>query len=126
MIELQRFIVTQLKKIHSRVYLEWTPQDTPYPYVVYQIPNSSEVNRREDFVLEINVWDRLPEPSGSTVRLQMLADQMDQQLNRLIYTDESGWTVRFFRMSRLMLPDPDPSIRRRQLRYEIRTYRRDT
>ncbi|SDY23179.1 DUF3168 domain-containing protein [Thermoactinomyces sp. DSM 45892] len=124
MIELQRFLVSQLKRIHPRVYLEWAVQGASFPYLVYQLPTSSEMNRREDFVLEVDVWDQ---PSdGSTLYLQTLTDRVDQQLNRLTYTDASGWNARFFRVSRLMIPDPDPLIRRRQLRYDIRTYRRDT
>src|SRR5690606_23896298 len=122
---LQRFIVEQLTAIHPRVYLEWAPQGATYPLVVYQLPTSDEViERREDFILEVDVWDQ-PE-DGSTIASQNLSDRIDQAFNRLSYTDAGGWSSRFYRVNRLMIPDPDPNIRRRQLRYEIRTYRRGT
>lgn len=121
MVELQKYIVSQLKSIHPRVYLEEAIQQGVFPYVVYKLPDSSTVNRREDFVLELDIWDK---PSnGSTENLQLLSDSIDKRFNRLIYVDSNGWNVRFYRINRLMVPDSDPSIRRRQLRYEAKTYR---
>lgn len=125
MIDLQRFIVSELKKIHPRIYLESAPQGATFPYVVYALPTSDENERREDFILEINIWDKPVD--GSTVSLQTLSDQIDQELNRLVFIDHvNDWLARFYRINRLMIPDPDSTIRRRQLRYEIRSYRRDT
>lgn len=120
MIELQRYIVQQLKHIHPRVYLEWAPQGAIFPYVVYNLPTSEEAIYREDFVLEIDIWDQPAD--GSTVVLQKLADKIDCELHRFSYLDSSGWFTRFFRINRLMIPDPDVTIRRRQLRYECKTY----
>jgi hypothetical protein len=128
MIDLQRFIVQQLKLVHPRIHLEFVPesQNVEYPYVVYNFYDSDEmVDRREDVLLEVDVWDK--PVNGSALTLETLSDAIHQKLNRLFYTDNtSGWSCRFFLANRLMIPDPDPTIRRRQLRYEIRTYRRDT
>lgn len=123
MIELQKYIVAELKKIHPRVYQEVNNStEKIFPYVIYRFPTSNEVvDYREDFVLEIDVWDR-PE-DGSTVMLQTIADNIDRTLNRARYTSDDGtWSTRIYRINRLMIPDPDPLIRRRQLRYELRTY----
>ncbi|SFJ83234.1 tail completion protein gp17 [Thermoflavimicrobium dichotomicum] len=119
MIELQKFIVSELKKIHPRVYQEWAPEDAVFPYVVYRFPTSNPNERREDFILEIDIWDQPPD--GSTVTLQQLADQIDSSLNGVRYTSED-WNTRIDRINRLMIPDPDETIRRRQLRYELRTF----
>lgn len=124
MIELQKFIVGELKKVSQRVFLEQAADGAAFPYVVYRLPISDENNRREDFMLEIDMWDR--PANGSTVALQNLSDAIDNALNRLIYTDSAGWNARFYRVNRLMVPDPDAAIRRRQLRYEVKVYRRDT
>lgn len=121
MIELQKFIVAELKKIHPRVYQEWGPQDAVFPYVVYRMPTSNESEWREDFILEVDIWDKPAD--GSTVTLQTLADNIDRALNRLRYISNDGtWSTRIYRINRLMVPDPDPAIRRRQLRYGLRTY----
>lgn len=128
MIDLQRFIVQQIKLVHPRVYLEFVPesQNVEYPYVVYNFYDSDEmVDRREDILLEVDVWDK--PVNGSAVTLETLSDAIHQKLNRLLYTDNTnGWSGRFYLANRLMIPDPDPTIRRRQLRYEIRMYRRNT
>lgn len=121
MIELQKFIIGQLQLIHSRVYQEWGPQNPIFPYVVYCLPTSEEViDHREDFILEIDVWDR-PD-NGSTKMMQLIADKIDYALNRTRYFSSEGWFTRLYRVNRLMIPDPDPLIRRRQLRYECKTY----
>lgn len=123
MIELQKYIYSELKKVHPRVYPEEAPQrDDIYPFVVYRLPTSNEVvDYREDFILEIDVWDRPEE--GSTVTLQLLADAIDLALNRTRYVSSDGsWVMRIYRINRMMVPDPDLAIRRRQLRYELKTY----
>lgn len=120
MIDLQKFIFNELRQIHPRVYAEWAPQDGAFPYVVYRLPTSNESGWREDFILEVDIWDRPDD--GSTVPLQELADRIDQALHRRRYTSPEGWTTGIFRINRLMVPDPDPLIRRRQLRYELRTF----
>jgi hypothetical protein len=118
-IELQKFIIAELRKIHPRVYQEWAPEGAVSPYVVYRMPTSNEAGWREDFILEIDVWDQ--PANGSTVALQTLADAIDRTFNRMRYTG-NGWSTRIYRINRLMVPDPNPTIRRRQLRYELRTY----
>lgn len=125
MIDLQKFIISQLKAIHPRSYSELAPQDAVFPLVIYKLPNSDEINRREDFMIEIDIWDRPAD--GSTVSLQTLADQIDDALNRLVFTDKTnGWNVRLYRTNRLMIPDTDPNFKRRQLRYTAKIYRRNT
>lgn len=124
MIELQKFVYGKLKEIHDRTYLEVAPEGTAYPVVIYRFPDSDYNEWREDFTLEIDVWD-VPADNSSVV-VQNLSDQIDQSLNRLIFLSEDGsWCTRIYRINRLMVPDPDPRIKRRQLRYELRTYRRD-
>ncbi len=122
MIELQKYVVGVLKSVHSRVYQEEAPQEAVYPFVVYRLPTSTETEeRREDFILEVDVWDNPPD--GSTVTLQQLADEIDRALHRTVYLDPGGkWITMIYRINRMMVPDPDPEIRRRQLRYDLRTY----
>jgi hypothetical protein len=121
MIELQKYIVGQLKQVHPRVYQENAPQDGLFPYVVYRMPTSTENEWREDFILEIDIWDKPQD--GSTVTLQQLSDAIDRALNRTRYVStDRKWSTRIHRVNRLMIPDPDETIRRRQLRYELRTF----
>lgn len=121
MMDLQKWITAQLKQIHPRVYLEVAPQDKVFPYLVYNLPSSdTPTYYLEDYILEIDVWDKPAD--GSTVTLQQLADDVDRRFNLSHYYSPDGWVARVFRIGRLMLPDPDPTIRRRQLRYQIKFY----
>lgn len=120
--ELQAQVYAILSAIHPRVYLERAPQEGTFPYVVYNLPSSSMgADHREDFILEVDVWDR-PE-DGSTLAMQQIADAIDAALDGLVVRAGGNWVARVYRIGRFMLPDPDLEIRRRQLRYEIRTYR---
>lgn len=117
MINLLELITTKLKEVNSRVYLEQAPERTEFPYLVYTLPNSTEQEQREDFILAITVWD----DSNDTVILETLADNVDKKINRLKYID-GNIQVCFYRINRLMLTDPNPNIRRRELRYQAKTY----
>lgn len=117
MIDLGNLIDARLKEVHSRVYVEQAPQGTVFPYVVYILPNSTEENHREDFILEVQVWGN----SKNTNEINNIAHNIDKKLNRLKYLDTNMQTS-IYRVNRLMVPDPDPAIRRRELRYNCKTY----
>jgi hypothetical protein len=117
LIRLLTFITSKLNEITPKVYLEQAPAKTPFPYVVFNLPNSDEAEFREDFVLEVDVWDKSPD----TTALETLTVSIDQALSRLKHLD-TNFQASFYRVSRLMLPDDDPTIRRRQLRYQVKAY----
>ena len=117
MIELLKMITTTLRTAHERVYKEIAPQDATFPYVVYRLPTSNDTEGREDFILEIDIWDN----NTNTTALETLTESIDRKLNRFKYVD-SKLSACSYRINRMMIPDPDTSIKRRQLRYEIKTY----
>lgn len=120
--ELRAWLYQLLTQIHNRVFHEQAPQTEPkpYPYVVFNFPSSDVTNYRENYILEVDVWDR-PE-DGDSAPMQDIADAIDRRLNRTHHTDPAGWFARIYRTEQMAPPDPDPKIRRRLLRYEIRTY----
>ena len=117
MVPLMQYVVQQLKTVHNRVYLEQAPDDPVFPYVVYQMPTSNEMENREDFSIEVNIWGN----SLDTLEIEQLTSNIDRRLNRLSHYDNGFQTI-LYRINRMMIPDPEPSIRRRQLRYQAQTY----
>lgn len=122
MIGLLKYLKDTITGVHARSYLEEAPRDVNgnlpgYPYVTYRLPTSNEIEHREDFILEINLWDQ----GADTMVLEELTQNMDDALNRKHHLD-TGLLVTIYRINRMMIPDPDQEIRRRELRYQARVY----
>lgn len=118
MINLLTNLFSKLTAIHPRTYLETAPPKSQFPYVVFSLPTSDESDYREDFILEIDIWDNKP---LDTTMVETLTDNIDKALNRS-FVNTTDFQYSAYRMNRLMLPDPDENIRRRQLRYQIKYY----
>ena len=121
MMDLLTFIYNQIQSVYNKTYFEKAPQGTEYPYVVYHMPNTSEVEVREDTVLEVDIWTN----TGDIVELETITDNIDKKLNRLSNLD-ANFQCKIYRDNpyKLNIPDEDPIIDRRRLRYNIKLYRR--
>ena len=119
MMDMLEFITDTLKSAAARVYLEKAPEGTDFPYVTYRFPTSNEAEFREDFILEVNLWDH----GEDTTALEELTEDVDEALNRTKHlTATADMQLSVYRINRMMIPDPDPKIRRRELRYEVKAY----
>lgn len=117
MTELKKVIFSLLKSVHSRVYFVDAPEDETFPYVVYNLPTSTEAENREDFMLEVDIWDK----AKDTTAIETLTQSIDTLLNRE-HAVNSKVLVNLYRVNRLVLTDDDKSIKRRQLTYQAKTY----
>jgi len=120
-IELGKFVDTELRKIHDRIFHEEATQGAEFPYAVYNFPNSTQTARpREDFILEIDVWHYSED--RNFLPLETLTDNIDSHMQRLHHYEAGKLQASIYRINRLSLPEPEPNIRRRQLRYQVNTY----
>ena len=119
MIDLLKAIQSKLVNVTTKAYLEEAPPKTSFPYITYKLPSSDnpDESNLENMILEIDVWDN----QSDTTALETLATNVDIELQRSMKIQGNA-NVRFYRVSRLMLPDSDETIRRRQLRYWLKTY----
>jgi len=117
----------------ARVYHGRVPDIDPvtrkppaFPYVEFRIPSLTESEARDDGLLEVDIWDCKP----TTAALERLTDAIDGDGDLFAPTGLHRWSIyqqdaiaaRFYRMARLSIPDPDPVLRRRQLRYRVLLY----
>jgi hypothetical protein len=126
-IKIRTDIQSFLKSIHpnvtidgkskSRVHYEAAPDDTPYPFLVYDLTNSTDDGTMENFVLEIDGWDK----NADTTDLETMMSDLDAGLHRRT-TVVDNVSLTFYRENRLTVPDPDSRLRRRQYVYQIRVY----
>jgi len=120
-IEIREIINTALKTVHARVYYRTAPDTAVFPYLVYDLPNSTDDGTLEQFILDVDAWDM---PSGDTTGLETLIDSADKSLHRKTITVDEVLAVTLYRENRLTLTDDDPNIKRRKYIYQVRTFER--
>ena len=122
MLDLLKYVTSKLKSIGINPYTDYIPTEKTYPYVQFQFPNVSPNGFGELNLLQIDVWDK----NISTVQVETIADSIDKIFNRLNDTT-TDFCIQVYRNNpyRLNIPDPDMEIRRRQLRYVIKIYRKE-
>jgi hypothetical protein len=120
MINLLPYLFTKLSEAQKPVYFEIAPSTAVFPYIVFKLPNSVNVESdRQDYVLQVDVWDK----KADTTPLEALTSLVDSKLYKHEHLDANQF-LKFERENRLMIPDPDTSIKRRQLRYTVKQYER--
>lgn len=127
MMNLLKYLYTVLSQAQKPVYFEQAPVKDPitqlapkYPYIVFKLPDSLNVESdRQDYSLIIDIWDNKPD----TTALETLTSNVDKLLYKLRVTDEKQFLM-FERENRLMIPDEDTSVKRRQLQYTVKQYER--
>jgi hypothetical protein len=117
MIEIRKAILTQLKTIHPRVYFQRAPTSAVYPYLVYNLPNSTDDGTLENFVLDVDAWDN----STNTTAIETLIDSADDVLHRKTVI-VGALSMTLYRENRLVLEDDDVSLLRRKYIYQVRVY----
>lgn len=116
--DLLDFIGSKLRSVYSKIYLENAPQGTQYPYVTYNLSNSDDDFQKEDFTMEVDIWDDDPD----TTEIENITDNINKAFHRLHYYSANCFQADFYRVNRLMLEDNNPRIRRRQLRFKASVY----
>jgi hypothetical protein len=117
-VELRKAIQASLKSIHPRVHFKHAPDKATYPYLVYDLPNSTDDGLMERFVLEVDGWDK----SKDTTSIETLMDSVDKELHRKVMVVNGELAMILYRENRLSVIDDDPRIRRRKYVYQLRTY----
>lgn len=108
-------IRNKLLEIHPRVLFGDAPSGTEYPFVLFNLVTSTAMDRVDLVSLEIDIWDNNPVTSD----LEVLTDKIDKALHRLTGGNEHVFYT-IYRENRLSIRDPEESLKRRQLVFQIR------
>ena len=122
MLSIMKFLTSELHKLTPRVYNEYASDDAIFPYVVFNVRASNITERnREDIVVEIDIWDYKKDGYDAIVNVELLTNEIDKFLRQVRYNGEDSLLI-FQKINRLPIPDSDENVKRRQLRYVVKTY----
>lgn len=123
MLDLYKYAIEKIKGVTGQEpNTDYIPTDKTYPYTQLQFSNNIPNGFGELIPMQIDIWDK----SHSKATVETIADSIDKIFNRLNETNEN-FCIQIYRNNpyRLNLPDQDMEIRRRQLRYVIKIYRKE-
>lgn len=121
--DLYKYVIDKIKAATGlKPYTDYVPSDKVFPYIQLQFPNSTPNGYGELILMQLDVWDK----SHSKSAVEDIADSVDKIFNRLNETT-ADFSLQIYRNTpyRLNIQDPDMEIRRRQLRYIIKIYRKE-
>lgn len=120
--DIYKYILDKLKSLEVQTYTDYVPSNKVFPYIQVQFPSNIPNGYGELIPMQIDVWDK----SHSKAKVEGITDNIDKIFNRLNDTT-ADFCVQLYRNKpyRLNIIDPDMEIRRRELRYIIKIYRKE-
>ena len=116
--DLKKLIQTKLKTLTTNVFFEQATDDALYPHVVFGFREIDLGDlARQDYVLEIDVWDK----GTSTTSVDELSDKIEDLLQAQ-NLPQTNILPTFYKIDRKSLPDSDKSIKHRLIRFQIQNY----
>lgn len=116
-IEMRKALQALLLTAHDEVYYEEAPDGATYPYIVYNLIDSTDDGSLEQVMLEVDGWDA--PISGNTIPLEEMMGNVDNVLHRAkIYSENVFFSI--YRETRRNVPEPDSRLRHRYLEFQIR------
>ena len=116
--ELKKLVQTKLKTLTADVYFEQARDNALYPHIVFNFKDIDLGDfSRQDYVLEVDVWDK----GTKTDRVDELSDMVED----LLHTEnlpQTGVLPTFYKMNRKTILDPDKKIKHRLIRFQIQNY----
>ena len=114
---LRALVVRQLQTTPGGTYHRDAPKDAPYPYKTFRLSSVSFTDARDDFILDVDVWDRSLDPKTA----EDIADDIEA-LFRDTNTPAPPIYPTFYRDARFTLDDPDKNLQHIQLRFWVQLY----
>ena len=96
------------------------PPGAGFPRTEYDFKQLNVDNQHYDkVILTVNFYDK-----GTQEAIDAAADALETQLDKVIHFIENNYYQFYYNHDRQSVPDPDKTLRRVMLTYEIRIYKR--
>lgn len=108
---------SELKQIHKETYYEIAKTTADMPYLVFTVNDDKEPWGRKNIMLTIDIYGT----SAHLSKIDELIMKLENNLHRKrLSSAEFGAAISY--LSSQKVPDPDPNIRRKEVRFILRTY----
>lgn len=101
-------------------YCEEAPGNAEFPYIVFSASRTGDDGGRQQYILEINVWDQ----GEFYSRAESVMDNIEKELHQHICATDH-FLIQIFRGRRQNIPDPDKSIKRVREQFEMYVYEKE-
>lgn len=116
--DLKKLIQEKLKTVTSDVYFQQARDNALYPHIVFNFRDISLGDlSRQDYVLEVDVWDK----GTLTETVDSLADAVEDLLHTENLPQENVLPT-FYKIDRKSIIDSDKDIKHRLIRFQIQNY----
>lgn len=116
-LELRKQLQIIFKTITDNIHYEIAPDNSPYPYLVYELSELTYNYGKAVMQLEVNILDY----GTSTSVVETLSDTLQDTLHKLYFiNDKIQYSV--YRRNRNTVQEEDKKIKRRRLIFEIQLY----
>lgn len=95
-------------------FCEEAPEAAEYPYIVFSAARTGDDGGRQQYILEINVWDQ----GKFYSRSESVMDNLEKKLHQQVYASED-FLIWIFKGRRQNIPDADKSIKRVREQFEM-------
>ncbi len=113
---LRKLVREQLQTIQGETYHREASVRAAYPYKTFTLNSVSFTEERDDFDLDVDIWNR-----GDWKVIEEIADQIEK-LFQNANLPQSTILPTFFRENRYNLEDPDKTLQHIQLRFSVQLY----
>ena len=122
--DLKRLVQTKLKTVTAKVYHELADDNAVYPHIVFNFRRVDLGDlSRQDYILEVDVWDKLTGANQSTQTIDNLADSVEKLLQAENLPQDYILPT-FYLIDRQNVLDEDKQIRHRKIQFQVQNYER--
>ena len=122
--DLKALVWTKLKTVTAKVYFELADDDSIYPHIVFNFRRIDLGDLyRQDYVLEVDVWDKITDTNQTTTRINNLTDSVEKLLQAENLPQENILPT-FYLMDEQDVLDEDKKIRHRKIQFQVQNYER--
>ncbi|PEI98427.1 hypothetical protein [Bacillus toyonensis] len=108
---------SELKQTHKESYYEIAKTTADMPYLVYMVNDDKEPWGRKNIMLTIDIYGT----SAHIAKIDQLITELENNLHRKrLSSAQFGAAISY--LSSQKVPDSDPHIRRKEVRFILRTY----
>ena len=122
--DLKELVQTKLKTLTPNVYHEIANEKKLYPHIVFTFRRIDLQDlSRQDYILEVDVWDKLSGTNQSTQTIDNLADSVEKLLQAENLPQDYILPT-FYLIDRQNVLDEDKQIRHRKIQFQVQNYER--